>query len=196
MSTAIAAPSAAPDAVPSTYGSASGLRSRPWNVAPATARPGPDDHRREDPRQAQVPDDRLGRRRPGPIDVEAEQPLGEDAERVAGRDRDRAEPDAEHERDGEGDEPPDPEEDRATTGAPDQATAGRRDASAPSVVMVATLGYGAADAAGEGDSADDGAPGMSASGWIASGEQPEAVDETRAGPRDDDVVDRPDLRRP
>ena len=41
MSTAIAAPSAAPDAVPSTYGSASGLRSRPWNVAPATASPVP-----------------------------------------------------------------------------------------------------------------------------------------------------------
>src|SRR4029079_15488398 len=41
MSTAIAAPSAAPEAVPSTYGSASGLRSRPWNVAPATARPVP-----------------------------------------------------------------------------------------------------------------------------------------------------------
>ena len=41
MSTAIAAPSAAPEAVPSTYGSASGLRSRPWNVAPATASPVP-----------------------------------------------------------------------------------------------------------------------------------------------------------
>ena len=37
MMTAIAAPSAAPDAVPSTYGSASGLRRSPWNVAPATA---------------------------------------------------------------------------------------------------------------------------------------------------------------
>ena len=39
--TAIAAPSAAPEAVPSTYGSASGFRSRPWNVAPATASPVP-----------------------------------------------------------------------------------------------------------------------------------------------------------
>src|SRR4051794_21018532 len=39
--TAIAAPSAAPEAVPSTYGSASGLRRRPWNAAPATARPTP-----------------------------------------------------------------------------------------------------------------------------------------------------------
>ena len=38
---AIAAPSAAPDAVPSTNGSASGLRSRPWKVAPATASPAP-----------------------------------------------------------------------------------------------------------------------------------------------------------
>ena len=41
MRTAIAAPSAAPDAVPSTYGSASGFRSSPWNVAPATASPVP-----------------------------------------------------------------------------------------------------------------------------------------------------------
>src|SRR6478735_7290403 len=39
--TAIAAPSAAPEAVPSTYGSASGFRSSPWNVAPATASPVP-----------------------------------------------------------------------------------------------------------------------------------------------------------
>ena len=38
---ASAAPSAAPDDVPSTYGSASGLRTMPWNVAPATARPAP-----------------------------------------------------------------------------------------------------------------------------------------------------------
>ena len=37
----MAAPSAAPDAVPSTYGSASGLRRSPWKVAPATARPAP-----------------------------------------------------------------------------------------------------------------------------------------------------------
>ena len=37
----MAAPSAAPDAVPSTYGSASGLRSRPWNVTPATASAAP-----------------------------------------------------------------------------------------------------------------------------------------------------------
>ncbi len=41
MSTAIAAPSAAPDAVPRTYGSASGLRRMPWNVVPATASPSP-----------------------------------------------------------------------------------------------------------------------------------------------------------
>ena len=39
--TAMAAPRAAPDAVPSTYGSASGLRIRPWNVAPATASAAP-----------------------------------------------------------------------------------------------------------------------------------------------------------
>src|SRR3954447_1322992 len=38
---ASAAPSAAPDDVPRTYGSASGLRTIPWNVAPATARPAP-----------------------------------------------------------------------------------------------------------------------------------------------------------
>src|SRR3989337_2587966 len=41
MSTAMAAPNAAPDAAPSTYGSASGFRRRPWNAAPATARPPP-----------------------------------------------------------------------------------------------------------------------------------------------------------
>ena len=81
MSTAIAAPSAAPEAVPSTYGSASGLRSRPWNVAPATASPVPDDHRREDPRQPQVHDDRLGGRRPRHRHVEPEDALGEDADR-------------------------------------------------------------------------------------------------------------------
>src|SRR6476646_582668 len=38
---ASAAPRAAPDDVPRTYGSASGLRTIPWNVAPATARPAP-----------------------------------------------------------------------------------------------------------------------------------------------------------
>ena len=37
----MAAPRAAPEAVPRTYGSASGLRNRPWNVAPATDRPTP-----------------------------------------------------------------------------------------------------------------------------------------------------------
>ena len=58
---ASAAPSAAPDEVPSTYGSASGLRTMPWNVAPATARPAPTSGGRQDPRQPQVPDDRLGR---------------------------------------------------------------------------------------------------------------------------------------
>ncbi len=41
MSTAIAAPRAAPAEVPRTYGSASGLRSRPWNVTPATASASP-----------------------------------------------------------------------------------------------------------------------------------------------------------
>ena len=41
MSTAIAAPRAAPDAVPRMYGSARGLRIRPWSVAPATASPAP-----------------------------------------------------------------------------------------------------------------------------------------------------------
>ena len=70
MSTAIAAPRAAPDAVPSTYGSASGFRSRPWNVVPGDCQPEPDDHRLEDPRQAQVPDDRLVGRGPGPGEVE------------------------------------------------------------------------------------------------------------------------------
>ena len=84
MRTAIAAPSAAPDAVPSTYGSASGLRSRPWNVAPATARPAPDEHRGQDPRQPQVPDDRLGRGRPVAAEVEAERAPEDDPERVAG----------------------------------------------------------------------------------------------------------------
>ena len=38
---AMAAPSPAPDAVPSTNGSANGLRSSPWNVAPARASPAP-----------------------------------------------------------------------------------------------------------------------------------------------------------
>ena len=37
----IAAPRAAPDEVPSTYGSASGFLTMPWKVAPATASPAP-----------------------------------------------------------------------------------------------------------------------------------------------------------
>ena len=41
ITTAIAAPSAAPEAVPRTYGSASGFRMRPWKVAPATASAAP-----------------------------------------------------------------------------------------------------------------------------------------------------------
>ena len=119
MSTAIAAPSAAPDAVPSTYGSASGLRSRPWNVAPATARPTPTTiavrtrGRRRSQTIVSVAGDQV-RPRSSPSSRSARI-----AERVGRRDRDRAEPDAEHERDDEGDEPADAEEDRTPTGAPD-----------------------------------------------------------------------------
>ena len=61
----MAAPSAAPLAVPSTYGSASGLRSRPWYVAPGERQRHAHGHRRQDARQAQLEDDRLGRLGPG-----------------------------------------------------------------------------------------------------------------------------------
>ena len=70
---AIAAPSAAPDAVPSTYGSASGLRSEALERRAGDGQPGPDDVAGQDPRQPQVPDDRLGRRRPASAEVEAEE---------------------------------------------------------------------------------------------------------------------------
>ena len=75
--------------------------------------PEPDDHRREDARQPQVDDDRLGRRRPRPAEVEPEQPMGEDRHRVARGHGHRPEPDREDEHDeecddGAGDEHPGP----------------------------------------------------------------------------------------
>ena len=49
----MAAPSAAPEAVPRTYGSASGLRKSPWNAVPAT----------DNPRPTTMASSTLGRRR-------------------------------------------------------------------------------------------------------------------------------------
>ena len=64
----------------------------------------PDDHRREDPRQAEVHDDRLGRRRPGAAELEPEEPVGEDRDRLRRGDRDGAQADAQDEHDDEGDQ--------------------------------------------------------------------------------------------
>ena len=74
------------DAVPSTYGSASGLRSSPWKVAPGDRQPAADHDRRQDARQAQLQDDRLGCRGPRPLDRQADR-AEQDPEGVAGRDR-------------------------------------------------------------------------------------------------------------
>ena len=59
-----AAPSEAPAAVPMMYGSAIGLRSSAWNTVPAHGQPGADQHGGQDPRQADLEEDRLGAGRP------------------------------------------------------------------------------------------------------------------------------------
>ncbi len=64
----------------------------------------PDEHAREDARKPQVHHDRLGRRRPGGVDIDAEEAMGEDPERVSGRDRHGPEADPEDERAAEGNE--------------------------------------------------------------------------------------------
>ena len=62
---------------------------------------GPDEHRREHPRHPQVPDDRLGRGRPGSPEVEPEGPPQDHPELSAGPIRDRAEPDPDDDAEGE-----------------------------------------------------------------------------------------------
>jgi len=52
---------------------------------------GADEHRRQDPRQAQLHHDRLGRIRPGASEVEPEQAVRKDRHGVAGSDRNRSE---------------------------------------------------------------------------------------------------------
>src|SRR4029079_8494423 len=79
---------------------------------------GPDDHRREDSRQAQLPDDRLGRGGPGRAQGQPEQAVGDDRERVAGRDRDRPQADAQDERAHEREDPDQGQHDRPAADAP------------------------------------------------------------------------------
>ena len=84
----------------------------------------PDDHRGQHPRDAKVPDDRLGRRRPGSPQVEPEQPVGDDRQRVERGDGDAADGDAEADHDHEGGETSSAEQDRPAPAAPDPADAG------------------------------------------------------------------------
>ena len=74
---------------------------------PGEGQPGPDDHRGEHPRQAQLPDDRLGGRRPGRARVDAEGPRQDDAERLGRADADGPQSDPGDEQDDEGDDRPD-----------------------------------------------------------------------------------------
>jgi hypothetical protein len=61
--------------------------------------PDSDYHRRQDAWQTKVPDDRLGRRRPRPGEVEAEQVAGQDRGRVGRGDWHGAETNTDNERD-------------------------------------------------------------------------------------------------
>ena len=114
--TAIAAPSAAPEAVPEHIRVGERVAEQALERGPGDGQAQPHDHRLQDPRQAQVPDDRLGRRRPGPGEVEAEQRGAARIPSVSpGGDRDAAERDARA-----GDEP------RPTSPATASATGRRR----------------------------------------------------------------------
>ena len=154
----------------------------------------PDDHRGQDARQPQVPDDRLGRRRPGPPEVEPEQPMGEDRERVERRDGDA------------------PERRRRGTSATTRATsppsreqhrpADGRARSSPTVGRAASAPIGVASRVRHRRSRTvraTGGIGGRRDGRIRMdrrGQRAQAVDQPRTGPGDDEVVDRPDVARP
>ena len=188
-------PSAAPDAVPSTYGSASGLRSRPWNVAPATASADADDHRREHPRQAQVHHDRLGRRRPRRRRRSSPRTDGRGSPRCRaggiarsrGRRRATSATTSSHDAAATASDAPVRRARRTDRrGAGRSARAPRvpvsDGTSVPSTPRRPPAAVGRGAAAGS-DERPGGSPSASAR---------EAVHEARPGPGDDDVVDRPD----
>ena len=102
--TAMAAPSAAPDAVPSTYGIGQRVADQALERGTRDGQGGTDEHRREHPRHPQVPDDRLGRGRPGPPEVEPEGPPQDHPDAVGRTDPDRPQPDPDDERECEGHE--------------------------------------------------------------------------------------------
>ncbi len=139
--------------------------------------PEPDDHRRQDPRQAQVDHDRLGRRRPGRTEVEPEQAVGEDRHGVGRGDGHAAQADPEDEHDDEGDEPPArsaPGRDRARSSQPAPVSG------APRTSLRVAIGSGRrglrpATRPGRGSGTR-----RSSSGWIAIGQGDEPS--TRRGP--------------
>ena len=155
-------------------------------MAPATARPGPDDDRGQDARQAQLQDDRLGRGGPGPLDREAER-AEEDPDRVAGRDGDAPGGDAE-------------DDDRGQGGEADEGEGGRaRRSGGPSETDPREGERPAADRHGRSVTAPGSADGAGGSGAgrvdrERQGAQP--LDEARARARHDDVVRRAGSRRP
>ncbi len=96
--TAMAAPRAAPDAVPSTYGIGQRVADQALERGTGDGQRGTDQHRGQHPRHPQVPDDRLGRGRPRPPEVEPEGPPQDHPDAVGRTDPDRAEPDPDDER--------------------------------------------------------------------------------------------------
>ena len=76
--------------------------------------PGPDDHRGQDARQSQVPDDRLGRRRPVETGPQAQRPPQDHPDGLGRADLDGPQADAEDDGDDQDDESRDADHDRPT----------------------------------------------------------------------------------
>ena len=187
----MAAPSAAPLAVPRTYGIGQRVAQQALERRAGDGQPGADDGRRQHARQAQLDDDGLGGRRPGRGHRPA-QALGEDGDRVADGHGDVAERDAGHDGHRERRQGPESDRDRPTAQGLEPADAQRR----------AGLGGGAGahrsapSAASARPGADHGAGlGRTRSGWMAGASEASPSASRGPGSRHDDVVDRPDGAR-
>ena len=186
MRTAIAAPSAAPGRRAEHVRVGQRVAEQALERRAGDRQRGPDEHRGQDPRQPQVHDDRLGRRRSRSGPGRARAAGGRGSRAVSpGSMADRPHPDAEDERH--------EQQRRAPT------TADARSAGAVAAADPRERGRAGAQRLGAGDhraTASTGASdGRTSVRVDRHGERQEALDEPRPGPRHDDVVDRRDRRR-
>ena len=97
--TAIAAPTAAPRRSPEHVRVGERVSKQSLERRAGHRQTAADEHRGQDPWQPQLPDDRLGGRRPGDADIDAKRARQDHPDGLHRADTDRAETDAEDERD-------------------------------------------------------------------------------------------------